>query len=514
MIDEQFKALVERLDAYARIAPDAYKQRVRLLAFAGYAYLFAMLGVLLASFVALGYLVLAHDVYGALAAKLGFVLVVLIWSILSSLSVRVGSPQGVAIEEPNAPKLFAVIDDLRQRLRSPKLHRVLLTDDFNMGVAQVPRLGLFAGYRNYLVVGMPMLSALDVEQCRAVLAHEFGHLSGSHGKFGTWIYRIRTTWMQLLKRLHDGRHWGSFLFTWFFDRYAPYFFAYTYVLARTVEYEADRRAAEVSSPAIMAGALIACELRGRVINEKFWPGFLERHNRDEHAPSTAFMELAEVARGPLPIDSRQWLAAALERPAEIADSHPSLGQRVAALGFSDSTARELWSDGVIEQSAADDFFEDRVGGFREQLGLHMQSVLEPEWQQRVQRREEGRRSMVELDSLRVERPLNPSELWTYAIAKADNDGDDAAIPAMEAVIAADPEHPDANLWLGQVLAEKGDEAGIAFLETASSSNSVRAFHAADTASRFYAPRDPQKSEMYRRRADDAANALRAAYQQH
>src|SRR2546430_10334309 len=26
------------------------------------------------------------------------------------------------------------------------------------------------------------------------ISHEFGHLSRSHGRFGSWIYRIRATW--------------------------------------------------------------------------------------------------------------------------------------------------------------------------------------------------------------------------------------------------------------------------------------------------------------------------------
>jgi hypothetical protein len=286
--------------------------------------------------------------------------------------------------------------------------------------------------------------------------------------------------------------------------------AYSLVLARTVEYEADLRAAEVTSPGTLAGALVATELRGRVIAEKFWPGFFERHAQDVHPPATAFIELATIARDPLPGDSRQWLAAALERPADIADSHPSIAQRLAALGYREAAARNLWTDGIVQENAADVLLGDRARDFREQLGLLMQSDLEPGWQQRSQRRDEGRRSMNELDSVRLDRPLDASELWTYALAKAENDGADAAVPHMEAVIAADPAHPDANLWLGQVLTEKGDEAGIALLDAASTTSPIRAYRAAEVASKFYESKDPERAAVYRKQAEHAEGVLQAA----
>ena len=42
---------------------------------------------------------------------------------------------------------------------------------------QLPRLGIFGWYRNYLIIGMPLMKSLTCEQFKAVLAHEFGHLA-------------------------------------------------------------------------------------------------------------------------------------------------------------------------------------------------------------------------------------------------------------------------------------------------------------------------------------------------
>ncbi len=78
-----------------------------------------------------------------------------------------------------------MLDGLRSRLRHPRIHRVLLTPDFNAGVMQVPRLGLLGWYRSYLFIGLPLMKSLTVEQFQAVLAHELGHLSGGHARAAT-----------------------------------------------------------------------------------------------------------------------------------------------------------------------------------------------------------------------------------------------------------------------------------------------------------------------------------------
>ena len=46
---------------------------------------------------------------------------------------------------------------------------------------------MFGWYRNYLLIGLPLAKALTVEQFKAVLAHEFGHLAKGHGAMSNWI---------------------------------------------------------------------------------------------------------------------------------------------------------------------------------------------------------------------------------------------------------------------------------------------------------------------------------------
>jgi len=147
--------------------------------------------------------------------KLGWPLLLLAYAILRALWVRFPRPDGVAVTRAQAPALFTMVEELRRKLACPRFHHVLLTAEWNAAVAQRPRLGPFGWYENYLQLGLPLMTGLSLDEFRAVLAHELGHLSRNHGRFGSWIYRIRATWGRLLESLHQARHHWRGLFEGF-----------------------------------------------------------------------------------------------------------------------------------------------------------------------------------------------------------------------------------------------------------------------------------------------------------
>ena len=85
--------------------------------------------------------------------------------------------------------------------------------------------------------------------------------------------------------LEERRQFGTFAFRWFFEWYAPYFNAYSFVLARSNEYEADAMAARVTSPQDAAAALVAIELADIRIQRDFWPGLQRATTREPEPPT-------------------------------------------------------------------------------------------------------------------------------------------------------------------------------------------------------------------------------------
>jgi hypothetical protein len=263
--------------------------------------------------------------------KLAIPVVVVVGAILRALWVSFPPPSGVPLVRRSVPALFSLIDTLTASLDTPRFHRVVLTDDFNAAVSQRPRLGPLGWYENWLMVGLPLLEALWTN-FRAVLAHELGHLSNAHGRFGAWIYRIRMAWMHLMNQLESSHRVGYKIFDWFLKWWAPYFNAYSFVLAREQEYEADRQAAQLTGADQMGRALIAIALQGARMDRGFWPRIARRAVDHDTPPAGVFTELRETVRASLAVeDARRWLAIALNRKAATDDTHPSLRDRLAAL---------------------------------------------------------------------------------------------------------------------------------------------------------------------------------------
>ena len=83
---------------------------------------------------------------------IGFVWVFLCL-VLRSSWVKIEPPAGIEITASQAPELFATINELRSKLGAPRFDHVLITDELNAAILQLPRLGIFGWPRNYLMIG-------------------------------------------------------------------------------------------------------------------------------------------------------------------------------------------------------------------------------------------------------------------------------------------------------------------------------------------------------------------------
>ena len=234
--NEKSEKLILKLQQSIQKDPKTYRLKVFILALLGNVYIGMMVLFLLAM---IPLLCLSILVLKAFAIKLILIVGFFIWVILKSLWVKQSPPQGYAIHAQDAPELFDIIQKLQQKLNAAPFHKVIIVEDLNAGVVQIPRFLGLGSSKNYLLIGLPLLKSLTVEQFTAVLAHEFGHLSKNHAQFSNWIYRQRIRWVQLVETLEQNQSRGDFLFRPFLSRFVPYFTAYSFPLAQANEYEAD-----------------------------------------------------------------------------------------------------------------------------------------------------------------------------------------------------------------------------------------------------------------------------------
>ncbi|HEU5170984.1 MAG TPA: M48 family metallopeptidase [Gemmatimonadales bacterium] len=500
MDSTEFRSLVDRLQNAAAAHPRAYRLRCGGLAVLGYAYVIGVLLLLIGLLAAVIALAAVARGGGAVVAKLAIPIVLVMYAIARSLWVRIPPPEGLALTRSSAPRLFAALDDMRRTLAAPRFHSVLLTDDFNASVVQVPRLGVFGWQRNYLMVGLPLMQALSPDQFRAVLAHEMGHLSGNHSRFSGWIYRVRATWGRMLGQLEaQGSGLGQLLFTRFVRWYAPFFNAYSFVLARANEYEADRCSAEVAGADTAGAALLRLRVAQRFLSETFWPSVFRRVSETPEAPEAIYTAHGRALHEELPTcHIAPWVDTAWQRPTDYADTHPSLADRLTALGVAREASPGLVASGAAGETAATRFLGSRETGLTGELERGWREQMAPRWEARHKAILEARVRLTALDAKATAEPLTPDEHWERIGLTAEFD-QAAAVPLAEALLAVDAEHTGARMFLGRSLLEQGDEAGVGHLEAAMRVTSQAVLPACESLFDFYWTRGRRdEAERYRR----------------
>lgn len=461
MSSRNYDALAERLAGYARLHPRMYRARVAALAVLGYAYLFAAI-VLLAALIAGAVWMILNNVGAYAAIKLGIPAVVLSWMVGKSLWVRFPPPEGIALRPGEAPALLAEIEHVRRAMKAPRVHTVLITDEFNAAVYQYPRLGVFGWYRTYLLLGLPYMAGMPADEFRAVLAHEFGHVSRRHGRFGAWIARVHTTWLRLMEELDRKNHWAQGMFTRFFDWYAPYFTAYTSVLRRANEFEADRMAEEVS-PGASAPSLCRGQVTAQYLGREFWAGIWARTTESVEPPTGVHVRLLEAVRTAHEHASAQaWLDEALRETTGVADTHPALRERLGALG------QEPVIPGPFDISAAEALLGGRVRPLADRMTHEWRAAAGPHWREQHRRAQEILGRLAELEG-RGE-AITPQERGERVWLTAELHGDRVAVPMARALLDEQQEDASLHFLLGRALAGDDDPGALPHLEVAMSAD--------------------------------------------
>lgn len=517
MTEEKFAEIVRGLEDFARREPGKYSLRVALLAALGYAYPLLIIAIVLALLAGLVYITLTMGRLNRWLIWLGWLLAAFAFFVARSMWVKVPEPEGTELKREEAPRLFALADELTEKLKTPRIDHVVVDDEYNAALAQVPRLGPLGFYRNYLVVGLPLALALTPEQFRAVMAHEVGHMSGRQGRFAEWIYRVRAGWMQLLARFEQEQQFGSFIFEWFVKWYSPYFSAYTFVLARRHEYEADAASARLTSPQTAGEALVVSKARAGVL-AKFWPDVF-KHADDEPKPPRGVMRrmAGALAAGADESDVETLLRASLKEETGYDDTHPSLAARLAALGF-EGEARERavaeWAQRLSAprgESAAEHYLAGVHERVAERFDVLWAEAVGQRWRERHEYANEARARLAALDEKAASAPLSADEECERAYLVAEFRTGEEAVPLLRRVLELDPAHAGANFALGQLLLGQGDESGISHLQRAGERDPTVIHPGAEAIYSFYKGhgRD-EEAEEYRRGMQATFEQLMAA----
>jgi len=231
-------------------------------------------------------------------------------------------PVRIQLRPEQEPTLWAEVGSVAAAVRAPRPQVVYLVHDVNAFVYQESRLlGLRPG-RMVLGIGVGLLTVLRVDELRAVLAHEFGHLSSGDTRLGPVVYRAQESIQRTIVHLKDN------LLGKLFAGYLRLFMRLTMDISRRQELAADINAVRLGGQAAATQALQAVAVTGGAFDlllrqyvaplweSGHWPVDLYGGLRSLYAEPARAVELGALR------------AALLAAPTDRWDSHPALGERL------------------------------------------------------------------------------------------------------------------------------------------------------------------------------------------
>ena len=434
--------------------------RLALLVIEGYIYLALIIGVFVGAVVLLAWGVLnRRPGFALLAILIGVPVTVTAARAIYALFFTVAEPTGIAITTRRGARLHAMVQDVRQQIGAPRIHRILVTAAFNASALQLPRVGIFWP-RNTLLVGYPLLATLSREQIRAVIAHELGHITHAHGRFTSWVHRTRRTWERLLDEL-DARQATPAHVRLLFRWYVPRLHAESVAVSRQQELLADRLAAEVTGAETTAQALVAIGVGGEVLSRTFWPPLLRRVEHDPVPPRPYSTMGPGIWRALGERDQANLLDQALRDDPEPWGTHPSLRERLARLG------QRAQLPAAVQSTAAEELLAAEQHDIAGQLDDDWSAAHAADWRAEHDDIRGRRTRLAELEAL--EQPT-PPQIFERAALTERTGHDEGALALYRAAFAAG--HSAAGLAAGRILLDQHDESGVEIIETAMDADPV------------------------------------------
>lgn len=322
--------------------PAAYKASLKRFAILGY----VLYSLILFSAVICGYAcywLFTEVGINKLTIYFAIFTVVYLYATIASLFIRF-QPSFLSLEvtESEAPELWNIVRDLAVKLDAPKVDRIYLSLEMNASAMQWPRFGLFGKVQNFLTIGIPLMMSLDEECLKTVIAHEFGHFAGAHGKESGFVYRSGQLFGNLYTTLAESNNLATIMIRSIVNWYYPRLEQKLLPVSRVNEYEADR---------VAVRAVGAETFRRMMIKFPASAKWFDTYVMDKvisSLPEKPVSWMAEALRNPIPTHLFEAdLSQAIKDTTDIESTHPCLNDRLKAQGIAAASESEV--EGIASQ---------------------------------------------------------------------------------------------------------------------------------------------------------------------
>lgn len=449
---QDYQKLVRRLEQLAELEPARFRSVVRRATRVGQVAYFLFVAQLVVALL----LALALTPVPSLSVGCWVLLYALSAALKAMILARrdeLPEPEGIFLSRHGTPAIHAEVEAIGRRLGLTEPVEVYLNHRDQASAMRASRRPSGGRRGPCILLGLPLLDGLSVDQARALVAHELGHLAQPDD--ATALGVIRRRWERAAELMRSCRVLPSDLLEPFLRRYRPWHDAVYFVALRRSELWADAGSAAITTPHLSAGAL----LRIAVIQAELSP-VINSHVRRLAAelpepPEDLSSYAARLAEGLPEGDRDRFLWRAMTTWPGDRDTHPTYGDRLARLGVAVDEALFAAAGQAVEPASRDWLGEARAS-LAFQLTAEWRERVRADWAESHEQLCRTAARAAALDSIGAQRQLTCDELWELADLALQRHGREAALPRCEEILDRDPTHYAALNLKCELLAIEGD----------------------------------------------------------
>jgi hypothetical protein len=402
----------QALEHFADRHYEFYVFLIWVLALIGYAYLFAFPYGLYQGGVYLMHAVpraASADDWGRVGAVISIMLLCLV-TCLHIIRMRGLQPRGIPLRREHAPQLFKLVQATARQYHHPAIHRVLLSDDYQLQLRHIPVCGFPCRFSPTLVIGLPLLQTLSPSHFRCELTRRIAQHSRRRLQPGYHVLRTQQLWQGYTEVLTTQPRFGDQLLRWFLGLYSPLFDLLSLPVRRRDELTADSKALEYVNDKDVFEAVKAGAISALFLTRHYWPRVRRLALKDGVTELAPFTKLDQLACPLLrQIDGRKWLQELRAGEPDPTSPLPDLQHRMHNMGQG-----KLREAPTVITPAAALYFQESHAPLVQAVDALWQATTLRAWRRAYERKRADIAAIQALSEKSHGRPLRLKEIWRYA----------------------------------------------------------------------------------------------------
>ncbi|MDH5326538.1 MAG: hypothetical protein OEZ68_09330 [Gammaproteobacteria bacterium] len=269
-------------------------------------------------------------------------------------TIKFQTPEGLAIEPGKAQELFQVIAEVEDAYKLVQVHKLVISDSYNIELLKTPRNGFPYLSHNTLVVGLPLAQTLSPEYFAIAVRRKLIQYSKRHNPIINWVNQLRHVWPLYARAFKKRGAVGDQLIHWFFSGFSRFYEFFTRRCVQLDELHADKGALDMVNAEELLKTIETMLISETFLNSKYWPNVLNAARKNPKAAPPPFNKISEMVRNTLAgMDKSKWLVMHLSKEAMKIHkgTKAPFKARMAELGCSSVEEPE-----VMKQCAAQYYF--------------------------------------------------------------------------------------------------------------------------------------------------------------